>query len=256
MAAFGAPPMRRSPSRPSSPSSPSPLPAAAQDAHSPNMTYVKNLPYEARNGGTANSAPTSSSRGSAGAQYALAGSYDNGLQIVDITRSGAARRSPRVYDCGVTQGDSQVFRRPTSRAARSSTYTSDTSATARPRATGEARGARLRRAQGGRHRPQRHVHRRRHRSAGAADRLLRRGPAGLAQPDRAPERQLPLQLELGPDHVARSRRSRSSTSATWRRPARPASWRCPRVPASAPSRTTSPSARTARAPTRPRSRRA
>ena len=33
------------------------------------------------------------------------------------------------------------------------------------------------------------------------DAVVHRHPAGLAQPDRAPERQLPLQLELGPDDV-------------------------------------------------------
>ncbi len=63
------------------------------------------------------------------------------------------------------------------------------------------RGARLRRPQGGRHRQERHVHRRADQPARALDGLLRGGRAGLPQPHDPPERAVPLQLELRPDHL-------------------------------------------------------
>ena len=117
-------------------------------------------------------------------------------------------------------------------------------------------GARLRHAQGGRDGQERHVHRRRHRPAAPEDRRLRRGRPGLAQPVDPPERQLPLQLQLGPDHVdpAGDRGLRHLRPARRAKPS--ASSRSRRGPASAPSRTTSRSPTTASAPTRPRSRRA
>jgi hypothetical protein len=97
-------------------------PAAAQDAHSPSLTHVANLPYEARNGTTPNSGTDIEFARIGDRQYALAGSYRNGLQIVDITDPEQARIAA-VYDCGVTQGDPQVF----TRAERTYvTYTSDT----------------------------------------------------------------------------------------------------------------------------------
>ncbi|MGH2685582.1 MAG: hypothetical protein ACRDJP_08970, partial [Actinomycetota bacterium] len=43
-------------------------------------------------------------------EFALAGSYDNGLQIVDITVPTAARIVGH-YDCAIRQGDVQVFAR-------------------------------------------------------------------------------------------------------------------------------------------------
>ena len=92
------------------------------------------------------------------------------------------------------------------------------------------RGARLRRPQAGRHGPQRHVHRRADRPAGAEDRLVRRGHAGLAQPDRAPERQLPLQLELGPDHVDPAGDRGRRHLRPGRAARTPASSRCPTRP--------------------------
>jgi hypothetical protein len=63
-------------------------------------------------------------------------------------------------------------------------------------------GARLRRP--GRARP-RHVHRRRDRPLRPDARLVRVVPEGVAQPDRAPERRLPLQLQLRADHLRRRR---------------------------------------------------
>jgi hypothetical protein len=43
-------------------------------------------------------------------RYAVAGSYDNGMHIIDISRPTAPRKVGR-YDCGVSQGDVQVFKR-------------------------------------------------------------------------------------------------------------------------------------------------
>ena len=43
-------------------------------------------------------------------RYSVAGSYDNGMHLIDITNPKAPRKTGR-YDCGVSQGDVQVFRR-------------------------------------------------------------------------------------------------------------------------------------------------
>ena len=54
-------------------------------------------------------------------RYSVAGSYDNGMHIIDITNPTAPRKAGR-YDCGVSQGDVQVF----TRGARTyATYTMD-----------------------------------------------------------------------------------------------------------------------------------
>ena len=115
-------------------------------------------------------APTSSSRAIGERQYALAGSYRNGLQIVDITDPEQARIAA-VYDCGITQGDPQVFTRGRRAHVRDLHvgHLRRRHVDVLPR----GRGARLRGPQGRRHRPQRHVHRRHHRPAGSAHGLLR-----------------------------------------------------------------------------------
>jgi hypothetical protein len=104
-----------------------PASASAQDAHqhSGNMTHVKNLPYEARNGTTPNYGTDIEFARLEGKRYALAGSYMNGLQIVDISRPRQAE-IVSVYDCGVTQGDVQVFTRDDLPGRTFATYTSDT----------------------------------------------------------------------------------------------------------------------------------
>ncbi len=104
---------------------PSSASAAEPGEHSPNMSYVKNLEYEARNGGTANYGTDIEFATLAGRKYALAGSYDNGLQIVDISKPERAHIAA-VYDCGVTQGDPQVFRQADEPGRTFVTYTSDT----------------------------------------------------------------------------------------------------------------------------------
>jgi len=106
------------------------LPTAAHashgaDQHSANMSLVKNLPYAANNGTTPNYGTDIEFATLGGRQYALAGSYRNGLQIVDITKPREAQIVSR-YDCGVTQGDVQVFGRPDLPGRTFVTYTSDT----------------------------------------------------------------------------------------------------------------------------------
>jgi hypothetical protein len=107
---------------------------------SPNMTHVKNLEYAARNG-TKKNAGTDLEfididvTGQAGAvaagvegvrSYSLAGSYNNGLQIVDITDPENSSIIG-VYDCGISQGDVQVFTREVDGVVRTfATFTQDT----------------------------------------------------------------------------------------------------------------------------------
>jgi hypothetical protein len=84
--------------------------ASAQERHehSANMRHVKNLPYAVDNGGTPNYGTDIEFATLAGKKYALAGSYKNGMQIVDISDPENAE-IVSTYDCGVTQGDVQVF---------------------------------------------------------------------------------------------------------------------------------------------------
>jgi hypothetical protein len=76
---------------------PDAAPAAEVGEHSANMSYVKNIPYPVRNGGTPNFGTDIEFAKLAGRQYALAGSYKNGMQIVDIT-SPAAAQTVATYD--------------------------------------------------------------------------------------------------------------------------------------------------------------
>ena len=100
--------------------------AATEGEHSDNMEFVGNLPYELRNGGTSSHGTDIEFARLGGRQYALAGSYDNGMQIVDITNPRAAE-IVSVYDCGVTQGDPQVFRQASKPGRTFVSYASDTS---------------------------------------------------------------------------------------------------------------------------------
>jgi hypothetical protein len=98
---------------------------ATEGDHSENMEFVKNLQYEHKNGSTANGGSDIEFARIGGRQYALAGSYFNGMQIVDITRPRDARVAS-VYDCGVTQGDIQVFRQAGKPGRVFASYASDT----------------------------------------------------------------------------------------------------------------------------------
>src|SRR4029079_14868080 len=62
---------------------PDSAPAAEVGEHSENMSYVKNIPYPERNGGVPNFGTDIEFATIAGREYALAGSYKNGMQIVD-----------------------------------------------------------------------------------------------------------------------------------------------------------------------------
>lgn len=108
--------------------------------HSPNMTHIKNVEYAAQNGTAKNKGsdlefvdidvtdqPGAVAAGNTGVRnYSLAGAYNNGLQIIDITDPENAQIIG-VYDCGVSQGDVQVFTRDVDGLTRTyAAYTQDT----------------------------------------------------------------------------------------------------------------------------------
>ena len=99
---------------------------AAEVRHSPNMSLAKTIPYPAEtefdadeNVGTDVEFATIAKK-----RYALAGSYRNGLRIVDITRPQQAREVA-VYECAVEQGDVQVFRQKDMPGKVFATFTND-----------------------------------------------------------------------------------------------------------------------------------
>jgi len=82
--------------------------------HSPNLTPVANLPYADAYGTGANQGTDIEfarlrHKGQV-RDVAVAGSYDNGLHLVDISTPSRPSLIGR-YDCGVSQGDVQVFTR-------------------------------------------------------------------------------------------------------------------------------------------------
>ena len=91
--------------------------SSAQDAdaiHSPNLVPVANVAYPdvydtGANQGTDIEFAQIKHRGKV-RDFALAGTYDNGLQIIDISDPDDPVRVGH-YDCGVSQGDVQVFTR-------------------------------------------------------------------------------------------------------------------------------------------------
>jgi hypothetical protein len=99
------------------------------DDHSTNMSLVKNIRYQLRNNATSQGGSDIefARLGSPPRWYALAGSYWNGLQIVDIAWPPNAQ-VVGVYDCGITQGDVQVFTQADEPGRTFVTYTSDTGA--------------------------------------------------------------------------------------------------------------------------------
>jgi hypothetical protein len=88
-------------------------PAAAQPAPaasgSQNLRHVTTLAYELRHGQQQPFGTDIEFGTVGGREYAFAGTYRNGLQIVDVTKPEAPRIAA-VYDCAVAQGDIQVFR--------------------------------------------------------------------------------------------------------------------------------------------------
>jgi hypothetical protein len=99
--------------------------SATEGEHSSNMEFVGNLPYELKNGGTEIFGTDIEFTRIGGRQYALAGSYRNGMQIVDITNPRESQ-IVSVYDCGVTQGDIQVFHQADKPGRTFVAYASDT----------------------------------------------------------------------------------------------------------------------------------
>jgi hypothetical protein len=101
-------------------------PASAQTGvGSANMRHVAHLAYEKRWQQKTSFGTDIEFARLGGRSYALAGTYRNGLQIIDITNP----RRPSitgVYDCGIAQGDVQVFHRGSRTFV---TYTADGSAT-------------------------------------------------------------------------------------------------------------------------------
>ena len=83
---------------------------AATTGGSANVRHVATLKYETRYGQQFPFGTDIEFGRIKGRDYAFAGTYRNGLQIVDITDPRAAR-VVAVYDCAIAQGDVQVFRR-------------------------------------------------------------------------------------------------------------------------------------------------
>jgi hypothetical protein len=83
--------------------------AQTEGGISKNMEFVANSPYEIKPDATRGMAGTDIEFARiAGRDYAFAGTYINGLQIVDIT-DPTTPIPTSVYDCAVLQGDVQVF---------------------------------------------------------------------------------------------------------------------------------------------------
>jgi hypothetical protein len=107
------------------------LPAAApaaENRHSDSMSFVKNLRYEIpeKYGQKVPYGTDVEFAKIKGKRYAFAGSEMNGLQVVDITTPERASFAS-VYDCAISQGDTQVFTRGRSTYV---TYTNDYEANA------------------------------------------------------------------------------------------------------------------------------
>jgi hypothetical protein len=110
---------------------PAAAPAQEPGSGSSNLSYVKNIPYEAQfadkpaNYGTDIEFATFGKK-----RYALAGSYYNGLQIVDVSRPQNSQLVS-TYECGILQGDVQVFRAADGTRRTLVSYTADSNAAAR-----------------------------------------------------------------------------------------------------------------------------
>lgn len=75
-----------------------------------NMRAVKQIEFDAKHQTKKNQGTDIEFAKIGGREYAFAGSYDNGLQIIDITDPENAQKVA-VWDCGIAQGDVQVFSR-------------------------------------------------------------------------------------------------------------------------------------------------
>lgn len=102
-----------------------PAAPAEEGTHSPNMRHIANLEYKNAYGQTSSFGTDLEfarlrARGRM-KDFALAGTYRNGLQIIDISRPTKPKIAS-VYDCAIAQGDVQVFKRGKSTFA---AYTAD-----------------------------------------------------------------------------------------------------------------------------------
>ena len=85
---------------------------AATTGGSANVRHVTTLRYATRYAQTLSFGTDIEFARIKGRDYAFAGTYRNGLQIIDVTNPRAPRIAA-VYDCAIAQGDVQVFRRGT-----------------------------------------------------------------------------------------------------------------------------------------------
>ena len=78
--------------------------------HSPNLTHVTNIPYDIREDYEAPGMRGSDLEFAVinGRRYAVAGSYLNGMRVIDITEP-AAPVVVSIMDCAIFQGDVQIF---------------------------------------------------------------------------------------------------------------------------------------------------
>jgi hypothetical protein len=113
--------------------------AAAQDKGSPNLDHVKTIAYPAKVAGQNPNHGTDVEFATLrGRKYAFAGSYYNGLRIVDVTRPEEARTAS-VYNCPIRQGDVQVFKAADRSGRTLVTYTADLTENAKVAATAASR---------------------------------------------------------------------------------------------------------------------
>ena len=104
-------------------------PAAAQDKTSPNMSLVDNVQYEQFDNRPKNYGTDVEFMQRGKKKYAVAGSYYNGMHIVDITRPTRNHKTVGRYDCAILQGDVQVFKAADGSKRTLATYTADSATT-------------------------------------------------------------------------------------------------------------------------------
>jgi hypothetical protein len=77
-----------------------------------NMDFVANVPYQVTGGSRGMGGTDVEFARIGGRDFALGGTYQNGLQIIDITDPENPEQAS-VYDCRILQGDVQVFKQGT-----------------------------------------------------------------------------------------------------------------------------------------------
>jgi hypothetical protein len=99
---------------------------------SSNVEHLANVPYELRYNSQQPDGTDMELRTIGDRDYAFAGTYRNGLQIIDVT-DPASPEIAAVYDCGVAQGDVQIFTKESAETV--------STAPAKARGTGKGLGA-------------------------------------------------------------------------------------------------------------------